>query len=346
MAVVGWISAAPAILVALVLLLGPGLAGPRALTHGLLARVALAGPISIVSIGAAGVVFAPFGLAFAVWQPAVLSLGRGPCSCCFCDAGWHRPLRSPWRCGRSSSPGVASAFVIGRVAFAAVPSGTGQPDVRQRVPPVGDRIDPRAWRRVLAEPSHSHRAGPHLRVLSGRLAFARRPRRPDERCGDPGRRRTRRGSRSAAVVWLPGAAWLAQVCLPRTAPTTVPSSRFPSVRLRSDAVRASDLGDALPDVPGYRPSACRRRRSRAGVARLARRATGAPRTGARNRSGGNGADGGGGRDRPAASARDVGADPRCPCRRSRDGSSAPRLGGRRQGASARRRSARRGSSAV
>ena len=128
MAVVGWISAAPAILVALVLLLGPGLVVLAPLRMGIVARMALAGPLSMVAIGAAGIVFAPLGLAFAVWQPVVLSLAGTLLVLLL-----RRRLATPPVVAVALWPTVvtwlASALVIGLIAFALVTPESGQPDV-------------------------------------------------------------------------------------------------------------------------------------------------------------------------------------------------------------------------
>ncbi|MET0887126.1 MAG: DUF6541 family protein, partial [Mycetocola sp.] len=117
----GWISAAPAILIALAVLLGPGLAVLAPLRMGLVARVAVAGPISIVAIGVAGIVFGPFDVTFAVWQPALVALvaaglvwlARRRLVAPPRDASPAWPLTTAW---------AVSAVVIGVVAFAAVPS--------------------------------------------------------------------------------------------------------------------------------------------------------------------------------------------------------------------------------
>lgn len=118
-----WAGALPAILVALLVLLVPGLVVTAPLRLGIVPRTALAGATSVALIGVAGVVFGLARLPFSVWQPLLLAvvgaaavwllrrrLGGMPVQRAGLPAGW---LVLAW---------VAASATIAVVAFAAVPS--------------------------------------------------------------------------------------------------------------------------------------------------------------------------------------------------------------------------------
>ncbi len=219
MAVVGWSSAAPAILVALVLLLGPGLVVLAPMRMGIIARMALAGPFSIVVIGAAGIVFAPLGLAFAVWQPVVLSLAGA-----LLVLLMRRRLAAPPAVAVALWPTVltwlASALVIGLIAFISVsPELVSQTYDNvfhmSAIASILEHGDASSLSlRTLIEPDRTfafYPSGWHsLVVLVVQVSGAAIPVAVNAAW-----------LAASGVVWLPGAAWLAQVCLPRIVPTTV-----------------------------------------------------------------------------------------------------------------------------
>ena len=226
MAEVGWISAAPAILIALALLLGPGLAVLAPLRMGLVARVALAGPISIVTIGVAGMVFGPIGVTFAVWQPAVLALAAA-------GLVWlaRRRLVAPPRDTAPPWPlaiaWAVSAVAIGVVAFAAVPSPNLVSQTYDNVfhlsaiASILDQGDASSLTlRTLIEPGRSfafYPSGWHsLVVLIVQLTGAAIPVAVNAAW-----------LAVSAAVWLPGVAWLTQACLPRTAPAAAAAVALP-----------------------------------------------------------------------------------------------------------------------
>lgn len=217
MAEVGWISAAPALLVAMAILWGPGLLVLAPLRMGVVARAALAGPISMVAIAGAGIVFGTFRAGFAVWQPALLAAAAG-------GLVWlaRRRLVPP---PRDASPmwaaGAAwavSAVVIGIVAFAAVPSPSLVSQTYDNVfhlsaiASILEQGDASSLTlRTLIEPGRSfafYPAGWHsLVVLVVQLSGA----------GIPVAVNAAWLAVSAAL-WLPGVAWLTQVGLPGIPP--------------------------------------------------------------------------------------------------------------------------------
>ncbi len=66
-----WLGALPAILAAAFVLLTPGLIATAPLRLGRVARVALSAVVGVACIGVSGVVFALIGVSYAVWQPFV-----------------------------------------------------------------------------------------------------------------------------------------------------------------------------------------------------------------------------------------------------------------------------------
>ena len=232
---VGWVSAAPAILVALALLLGPGWAVLAPLRMGLVARAALAGPISVVAIGLSGILFGQFGIAFALWQPVVMTVVAA-------GVVWlvRSRIVAPPRDVAPVWPSIIAwvvwAAVIGVVAFAAVP-GPGL--VSQTYDNVfhlsaiasilehGDASS--LTLRTLIEPGRTfafYPSGWHsLVVLVVQLSGAPIPVAVNAAW-----------LAASAALWLPGIAWLTQVCLPRTAP-------------RAAALVALSLGAAFGAMP-------------------------------------------------------------------------------------------------
>lgn len=216
---VGWLAAVPATAVAIALLLGPGLIVLAPLRMGLVARVALAGPISVVVTGLSAIVFGAVGIRFSVWQPALVTLVAAAVL-------WlvRRRVVAPPRDARPAwivlLAWAGASVVIGVVAFAAVPSpglvsqtydnvfhlsaiaailqngDASSLTLRNLIEP--DRtfaFYPAGWHGLVALTVQLSGASIAVAVNSAWLAVS-------------------------AALWLPGIAWLTQVALPRVAPLT------------------------------------------------------------------------------------------------------------------------------
>ncbi|MFT4211441.1 MAG: hypothetical protein QM626_06165 [Microbacterium sp.] len=122
-ALAAWLGAVPAILVAVLVLLVPGLVATAPLPLARVARVAVSAVVGIASIGAAGVLFGLLGVGFAFWQPLLVAI---------VIAALASPLRRRTMPARPPREGVrwwwlvltwlAASAVIAVVAFAAVPT--------------------------------------------------------------------------------------------------------------------------------------------------------------------------------------------------------------------------------
>lgn len=217
-----WLSVAAPLAAALATILVPGLVATAPLRAGLTARVALSGIVGVAALGAAGVGSGLAGIPFAAWQPlvpaVVLSVlmyfvrRRWPGAALPADrvhAGW---LVLAW---------ASSAIVIGVVAFALVPD----PDrISQTYDNVfhlsaiahiletGDASSltlrtlietdrewsfyPAAWHGLVVAAVQFTGSSVAVAVNAAWLAVC-------------------------AGIWLPGAAWLAQVLVRRVTPGVV-----------------------------------------------------------------------------------------------------------------------------
>lgn len=222
---VGWWEAAPAIIAAMLLLLVPGLVALAPLRMGVVGRVALAGPVSVVAIGGAGIVFSTVGVTFAAWQPVLLAGVAGvglllvrrrrvPVP----GGGDPRWLALSW---------LVSAALIAVVAFAAVPSPALVSQTYDNVFHISAIADilrhgdaSSLTLRTLIETDRSfafYPAGWHgLAALVAQTTGASIPVAVNASL-----------IAVCASVWLPGCAWLAQVCLPRIAPGTAALTALP-----------------------------------------------------------------------------------------------------------------------
>ncbi|MEZ3160045.1 DUF6541 family protein [Microbacterium sp. BWT-B31] len=216
-----WLGALPAVVVAMAILLAPGLIATAPLRVGPVPRVALSAALSVACIGIAGAAFGLVGIGFSPWQivvpavvvGAVLLLVRGrlprPAARAGADRGawWLVPA---W---------VAASVIVAVVAFWHVPSpelfsqtydnvfhlsatahiltdgDASSLTLRTLIEP--DRtwsFYPAAWHTLVA--STSMLSGASIAVASNAAWIA-----------------------VCAAVWLPGAAWLAQLVVrgfPRT----------------------------------------------------------------------------------------------------------------------------------
>jgi hypothetical protein len=211
-----WLDAAPAALAAVVVILLPGAMVVASLRMGLVARAAVAGVAGVALTGLAGVLFAGVGLTYAAWQPFVLALVAGASVWAFdrrrtrVDAA---PERSRWRWILLTW--ILTAVVVGVVAYAAVPSpdrvsqtydnvfhmsaiaaildGQDASSLTLRTLIETDRtvgFYPAAWHSLAVSVVQLSGATPTVAVNSTWFAVA-------------------------VVIWVPGAAWLAQVLLRR-----------------------------------------------------------------------------------------------------------------------------------
>lgn len=213
-----WWAAVPAILAALIVLLLPGLIALAPFRMGLLARAALAAPISVVAIGGAGITASLVGVPFAFWQPVLLAAVLGG----VLSALPRSSIRVP---GPVAAVPVAlswliSAVIIAGVAFASTPSASLVSQTYDNVFHVsaiaeilahGDASSltlrtlietdrafgfyPAGWHSIVAMVVQVTGATIPVAVNASWIAVC-------------------------AAVWLPGVAWLAQVCLPRVKPVT------------------------------------------------------------------------------------------------------------------------------
>lgn len=217
-----WWEAVPAIVAAVAMLLAPGAIVLAPLRLGLVGRAAAAGVGSVALIGAAGVVYGALGLPFAAWQPLSLALIAGA-------AVWlvdRRRTRVELPAERSRWRWVllawaAAAVVIAVVAFTGLPApdrvsqtydnvfhlsavaaildGGNASSLSLRTLIETDRsfaYYPAAWHSLTASVVQLSGAGPVVASNAAWLGVA-------------------------AVVWVPGAAWLAQVVLHTVEPGRV-----------------------------------------------------------------------------------------------------------------------------
>ncbi|WP_109209932.1 MULTISPECIES: DUF6541 family protein [Microbacterium] len=214
-----WWEAAPAILVACAVLLAPGLVVLAPVRMGIVARIALSGMISVVLIGGAGIVFAPTGAAFGLWQPLLMAVAGGV-------AVFLARRSAPRVPGDGRAWGLAASWaggtaIIGVVAFASVPSPELVSQTYDNVFHVSAIADILAngnasslTLRTLIETDRAfafYPAGWHATVaLVAQITGVSVPVAVNAAW-----------IAVCAVIWLPGVAWLTQACLPRIAAGTV-----------------------------------------------------------------------------------------------------------------------------
>lgn len=209
-----WWTAIPALVAAAATILAPGAIVLASLRLGLVGRAAAAGVAGIALLGLAGVLYGSAGIAFAAWQPLSIALVAGA-------VVWmlHRRRtrarvpaeRSQWRWVLLAWMGAA--VIIGVVAFAGVPSperisqtydnvfhmsaiaaildGGDASSLTLRTLIETDRavgFYPAAWHSLVVSVVQLSGATPAVAANAAWLAVA-------------------------VTVWVPGAAWLAQVIL-------------------------------------------------------------------------------------------------------------------------------------
>lgn len=211
-----WWHAAPAILVAGAVVVGPGLIATAPLRAGLLARVALAGLVGVASTGVAAAVFGAAGLSFQPWQTLVVALLVAGVAFGVRRLAPHLVVSNV----RLRALPVAGAWIAGAAAIALVAFwGVPDPD---RISQTYDNVfhlsataaildgfsgSPFTLRSLIETeggfayyPAGWHLLAAQTAQLSGQsvaVAF--------NACWIA----------VAALVWLPGVAWLAQTVAPR-----------------------------------------------------------------------------------------------------------------------------------
>lgn len=217
-----WPEAVPAFVAAVVAVLVPGVVVAAPLRMGLIARAAVAGIAGIAATGIAGAVFGYADIPYAAWQPFAVAIPVGA-AVWLVDRRRTRAAPAPelprWRWILVTW--AVSAVVIGVVAFGAVPSpdrvsqtydnvfhmsaiasildGGDASSLTLRTLIETDRsvgFYPAAWHSLVASVVQLSGTTPTAAVNATWLAVA-------------------------AVVWLPGVSWLAQVLLRRFEPGSV-----------------------------------------------------------------------------------------------------------------------------
>jgi hypothetical protein len=213
-----WWAAAPTILAALVVVVLPGLIALAPIRMGVLARAALAGPASVVSIGVAGIAAPLVGLPFAAWQPFLLAA-------VVAGAVWVLPRRGLMVPGSAATAPLVvswlvSAVIIAVVAFASMPTPSLVSQTYDNVFHVAAVADilahgdassltlrtlietdrafgvyPAGWHSIVVMVVQATGSTIPVAVNASWIAVC-------------------------AMVWLPGVAWLTQACLPRVKPST------------------------------------------------------------------------------------------------------------------------------
>ncbi|MCR2793759.1 hypothetical protein NQ156_11855 [Microbacterium sp. zg.Y625] len=214
----GWITAGAPLAVAAALLVVPGALALAPLRMGWTARAALAGPLSVMVIGVAGIVAAGLGLSFSIWPVLAVAAVLALCAWLARRGGLQLP-REPGRVWPLVLTWVLAAAVIAVVAFAAVPSPTAVSQTYDNVfhlsaiaaileggdassltlrtlIETGDSFSfyPSGWHSLVALTVQVSGTSIPIAVNAAWLAVA-------------------------AVVWLPGVAWFAQVCIPGSSRT-------------------------------------------------------------------------------------------------------------------------------
>jgi len=215
---IGWIAAGAPLAVAVAVLIAPGALALLPLRMGWTARAALAGPLSVVLIGVAGIVAGALGVPFSIW-PVLLVAAAVALVAWFARRSGLRLPRERGRVWPLALTWALSAAVIAVVSFAAVPSpdavsqtydnvfhlsaiaailegGNASSLTLRTLIETGDALSfyPSGWHSLVALTVQLSGAGIPVAVNAAWLAVA-------------------------AVVWLPGAAWLARVCIPRSSRT-------------------------------------------------------------------------------------------------------------------------------
>ncbi|MDF2507147.1 MAG: hypothetical protein K0Q52_1006 [Microbacterium sp.] len=220
MAGLSWLAVLPAFVAAILALVVPGLIVLAPLRLGVAAKAALAGAVSVVAIGVAGVVFSAIDVAFAIWQPVAIAGISG--AVVWLARRWAPALGTRgWSLLPVGVTWALSSIVIGVVAFSAVPSPTLVSQTYDNVFHLsavssilehGDASSltlrtlietdralafyPSAWHSLVALVAQSTGVEIGWAANASWLAVC-------------------------AVIWLPGIAWLANILLPRFAATDV-----------------------------------------------------------------------------------------------------------------------------
>lgn len=207
-----WLSAVPVVAAAALVILVPGLIASAPLRLGLVARTAVSASAGVASIAVAGVVFALLRVPFAAWQPLVIGIALGLCAAIYRR---RAPRTTPAPEGVPRwwlvLAWLGAAAVIAVVAFVLVPSperisqtydNVFHLSATARILADGDASSltlrtlietdksfafyPAAWHALVAATVQVSGAGIPVAANAAWIAVA-------------------------AVVWLPGVAWLAQV---------------------------------------------------------------------------------------------------------------------------------------
>ncbi|MTE22734.1 DUF6541 family protein [Microbacterium sp. ZXX196] len=213
-----WVGSVPAFAAAAVVLLGPGLIALAPLRMGILARVSVAGLVSVVCLGGAATVAGALGIAFAAWYalaPALVGLAAAWLIRRASPARVVSPLTAPplaiagaWLAGAAVIAVVALAGVAGperisqtydnvfhlSAAASILDGGSGSPLTLRSLIETADAgiaYYPSGWHLIAVATSQVSGASIPVAFHAAWLAVA-------------------------ALAWVPGVAWCAQVVLPRT----------------------------------------------------------------------------------------------------------------------------------
>ncbi|WP_322412172.1 DUF6541 family protein [Microbacterium invictum] len=217
------------------MLLLPGLIGLAPLRGGMVPRVALAGPLSVLLIGIAGVIGSVVGLPFMAWHPFILAAVVAIGVLLFRRSGGPPPSRTRRRTALVLTWLAASAL-IAAVAFAGTPSpalvsqsydNVFHVSAIARILVDGDASSltlrtlietdrefayyPAAWHSTVASVAQLTGQAIPIAVNATWIAVA-------------------------AAVWLPGVAWISHACLPR-------------INVSTAALVALPLGAAFGSMP-------------------------------------------------------------------------------------------------
>lgn len=224
MDVVTWPAAVPVILLAIAVVLFPGLLVLAPMRLGLMARLALAGSVSVAVVGVSAIGASLLGVPFSFWQPLLLAAVGGALVWVLHGRTVAHRYRYRYRHRPAWAIGLTwlgSTSVLAVVAFAAVPTAGLVSQTYDNVFHLsaiaailehGDASSLTLRTLIETDKTFSfYPSGWHsLVVLVIQLSAASIPVATNAVW-----------IAVACAVWLPGVVWLAQVLLPRIAPTTV-----------------------------------------------------------------------------------------------------------------------------